>query len=296
MSKYLVGIVVLVVLGVCGATSYGQSAPTVRAAARRSHAAWYVGSTSAGTRMDFRLSPSGLWVRDFDFGSPLVTCSANPAVGGLLADGSFPLSGLRIRHGTFRGNVHPADSTPSDPPNYQAGGFVFGSFIDQRHVTGTVTPQPERSCYGVMEPLTFTATRVRSLPSPPTKGGRYAGQILGRSVSRTTDPLNVRFRVSGSGRQVTAFRIARIYTDCKSGPVTRFRLAHSYPAAGVSQNRVGVFTGTLVSRLTPSGRPAGIRVRVSVLFLSAREATGTVRLLSRGCAWETLAWRAALVP
>jgi hypothetical protein len=52
------------------ASAVGQAA----AAGRRSQAAWYVGSTSADTRIDFRLSPSGQWVRGFRFGSPTISC------------------------------------------------------------------------------------------------------------------------------------------------------------------------------------------------------------------------------
>jgi hypothetical protein len=62
--------------------------------------------------------------------------------------------------------------------------------------------------------------------------------------------------------------------------VRDFHLVHSYPAAGLRQNGDGVFVGMLSSRLTDRGRPAGIRVHVSVLFLSPSEATGAGHVVS----------------
>jgi hypothetical protein len=62
------------------------------------NAAWYVGTTSAGTQIDFRMSPSGGWVRDFHFGRPPLTRSG-AAVGGRVPDGNFPLRGLQVSQG-----------------------------------------------------------------------------------------------------------------------------------------------------------------------------------------------------
>ena len=322
MRKHLVGVVALAIVAVYGATSVGQSKPhgiastrtianeraggdlgserLVPAVVHRSQAAWYKGSTSAGTRIDFRLSSSGLWVRDFHFGSPPIICAPGSGPAGSVPDGNFPLIGLRVSKGTFRGQLHPEDDTPQTPD--QPFAEVSGRFIDQPHVTGTLAGG-SRSC-GSYVPLSFTATRVRSLPARPVRGGGYAGQILRRTASKTAPPFNVRFMVSRSGRRVTAFRIARIYTYCKENDTSFvFTLAHSYPAAGLGQNRDGVFSGVLSSRVTAGGRPAGTRVLVSVLFLSSREASGTVRLLAGGMptrpggtctAHETLTWRAAL--
>ncbi len=94
---------------------------------------------------------------------------------------------------------------------------------------------------------------------------------------------------------MTAFRFAAVDTGCKNTDKGfTLTLAHSYPAAGLRQDRDGVFVGVLSSRVTAGGRPAGTRVRVSVLFLSPRQATGTVRLLGGTCDHETLPFRAAL--
>ena len=256
------------------------SGTAVRAVVRRSQAAWYVGSTSAKTRIDFRRAPSGLWVRDFHFGSPVLTCAAvvGGSMGGRLEDGNFPLVGLRVTRATFHGQLQPQDSTPSNPYSSGPSPVVSGRFIDQRHVTGTVVGE-SRSCDSSM-PLTFTATRVRALPARPVPGGRYAG--------RTVRGSGVQFQVSRSAKRVTAFRFARVITASHCDTSFVLTPSHSYPAIGLSQNRDGEFAGSLSSRLTTGGRPAGTRVQVSVLFLSSREATGTVRLLGRTCTYETL--------
>jgi hypothetical protein len=314
MRKYVVGIVVLVVVAAYGTTSIAQPTPRattsaspvtveraggdpgmeriVRAVVRRSHAAWYVGLTSAGTRIDFRLSRSGLWVRDFHFGTPPLPCAGSDSQT-TVGDGNFPLTGLRVTHGTFAGKLHPQAYTPSAPEGYQLEAFVSGRFIDQRHVTGILTGGETRSC-AVSAKLTFTATRVRLLPGRPAQGGRYAGQTAWKET-------DVRFLVSRSRSRVTAFRMTRVESWCMQNKThslrqTWFTLTHSYPVAGIGQNRDGEFVGILSSRRTPSGRPAGIRVLVSVLFLGSREATGTARLLLRTYRCETLPWRAALIP
>jgi hypothetical protein len=205
-----------------------------------------------------------------------------------MGDGSFPLSGLRVSRQTFSGVLQAEDYTPNnaDSPSVR----VSGSFINQQQVTGTLHEETRGDCG--YEPFTFTATRAGSLPARPTKGRRYSGL--------TVHATRVWFRVSHSGRRVTAFRIATIRSDCKySNGYQIFMLAKSYPAAGLRQDRDGVFGGVLSSRFTARGQPAGTRVRVSVLFLSPTEATGTVRPVKRTfggtCGYETLPFRATLV-
>jgi hypothetical protein len=322
MRKSTVGIVALTGLAVYGGSSLAQSTPRVtagagpitvhqipghaasvstrRAVVRRSHAAWYVGSTSAGTRIDFRLSSSGEWARDFHFGSPPLICSLSGEQVDTLSDGNFPLTGLRVRHGRFNGHLHPEDATPNTPD--QPFASVSGHFADQQHVLGTLMGG-SRSCDS-SDPLTFTATKVDSLPARPVGAGHYAAQIFGRNVSGRVSHL--RFAVSRSTRRVTGFSIGRVYTYCKPNDTSSWlTMRHSYPAAGLSQKRDGEFHGVLFSRLTASGRPAGIRVMIDVLFLSSHEATGTVRLLQgaatrgnrgRCSGYETLPWRAVLTP
>jgi hypothetical protein len=278
MRKYTVAILVLAAL--CGAaTSLARPATQANASG---HAAWYVGLTSAGTRVDFRVSPSGLWVPDFHFGSPPRTCALSGSSMEPLVDGNFPLVGLRVSAGTFHGQLQAQDETPSTPDQPVAD--ISGRFVNASQVMGTVVGR-SRSCDTAVA-LTFTAKRVGALPARPVSGGRYAG--------RTVRGSSVRFQVSRSGRRVVAFRFAPIVTYRRDNGVSaRLSLAHSYPAAGLARNRAGVFTGTLSSRLI-RGRPAGTRVQVSVLFLSSREATGTVRLLGPRSQYETLPWRATL--
>jgi hypothetical protein len=258
-----------------------------QSSAHVNHAAWYVGTTSAGTRIDFRLSPSAGRVRAFHFGSPALTCPDGVVTGLTMGDGNFPLRGLRIRHQTFSGVLQTADYTPSnaDSPSVR----VSGSFIDQQRVTGTLREETRGDCG--YAPLTFTATRAGSLPARPTQGRGYSGL--------TVRGTRVWFRVSRSGRRVTAFRIATVRSDCKySDGHDIFMLAKSHPAAGLRQDRDGVFGGVVSSRVTARGHPAGTRVRVSVLFLSPTEATGTVRPVKRTfggrCGYETLPFRATL--
>jgi hypothetical protein len=312
MRKFALEVIALAAVAACGAISFAEATSRVptsarpitvdrangslgsgriaRFVARRSQGAWYVGSTSAGTRVDFRLSPSGQWVRDVHFGSPALPCANHSGSTFVLGDGNFPLVGLRVSDGRFHGVFSSEESTP-DNPYGGVGATVSGRFIDQRHVTGTATTQ-DRACDRT-EALTFTATRVRSLPARPTRGQRYVGQ---------TGDGTVGFVVSRLGRHVTAFRFTGVGFLCEpTTGVSTVTMTHSYPAAGLAQNRGGVFTGTLSSRLTESGRPAGTRVRVSVLFLSSREATGTAHLLAGGrrfgkrcTAYATLPWRAVL--
>jgi len=304
----------LVVLAVCGATLARSTLGAARSAgaiasesagdllrsggfgvavASAGQAAWYVGWTSAGTRIDFQLSASGRWVRDFDFGSPTFPCATavGPPVVLPVDDGNFPLIGLGVHDGTFQGDLHPEEYTPDAPEGYQQGATVTGRFIDEQHVTGTITGWTERDACAP-DSLTFTATRFGSLPARPVSGGRYAGQaVSGASVG---------FTVSRSGRRVIAFRIGGpLDSWCMQGgnlnSVALLSLDHSYPAAGLAQNRDGEFAGILSSGLTPRGRPAGTRMQVSVLFLNPLEATGTVRLLDQTCArYETWPWRATL--
>jgi hypothetical protein len=120
---------------------------TVRAVVRGGHAAWYVGSTSAGTPVNFRLSPSGLWVRDVRFGAPAPTCAP-------LVDGNFPLGGLPVTNQAFSGQRFAFDETPDAADQRLVA--VSGRFIDGQHVTGTVQSLT-RGCGS--ELLTFTATR-----------------------------------------------------------------------------------------------------------------------------------------
>jgi hypothetical protein len=101
---------------------------------------------------------------------------------------------------------------------------------------------------------------------------------------------------------VIAFRFGAVESYCLDSDTTfLLNTTHSYPTAGLRQNRDGVFVGTLSCRLTARGRPAGTRVRVSVLFLSPTEATGTLHVLGGAGAnepicssEETLPFRATL--
>lgn len=239
-----------------------------QSSAQVNHAAWYVGTTSAGTRIDFRTSPSGERVRDFHFGSPALTCPDGTVPGATLTDGNFPLSGLRVSHQAFSGVLQAEDFSPAnaDSPVVR----VSGNFIKQQQVTGTLLEETRGDCG--FTAFAFTATRVRSLPAHPTATSRYSGLTVRGS--------RVRFTVSRSGRRVVAFRFAAVDSYCLDrDTVFMLRMAHSYPATGLRQNRDGVFVGVLSSRLSTRGRPAGTRVRVSVLFLSRSEATGTVHVI-----------------
>jgi hypothetical protein len=205
-----------------------------------------------------------------------------------MGDGSFPLSGLRVSRQTFSGVLQAEDYTPNnaDSPSVR----VSGSFRNQQQVTGTLHEETRGDCG--YAPFTFTATRAGSLPARPTKGRGYSGL--------TVHGTRVGFRVSRSGRRVTAFRLATFRSACKySNGYDSFMLAKSHPAAGLRQDRDGVFGGVLSSRVTARGHPAGTRVRVSVLFLSSTEATGTVRPVKRTvgarCGYETLPFRATLI-
>jgi len=259
---------VLSMLAVGGATSFGQPAPATPAVVRDGQAAWYVGTTSAGTRIDFRTSQSGGWVRDFHFGSPALTCPDGSPGGATMPDGNFPLSGLPISHGGFSGSVQAEDFTPNNADPMLVS--VNGRFIDQQQTTGTLQALTRGDCG--FQPLTFTATRVRSLPARPTRGQSYSGLMVHGS--------RVRFTVSHSGRRVLGVRFAAVDSYClDSDTIFMLRMTHSYPLAGLHQNRDGVFTGVLSSRLTARGRPAGTRVRVSILFLSPSEATGMVHII-----------------
>ena len=312
MRRFALGVLALAAVAIYGAINLAQATPRVRTTitagtagsargssgpgriprvvAHRSQAAWYVGGSSAGTRVDFRLSPSGQWVRDFHFGSPALPCASDSGDTLAVGDGNFPLVGIRVSDGRFRGRLSSEESTPSNPYG-GANATVSGRFIDQRHVTGTATTQ-DRGCDRT-KALTFTATRVRSLPASPMRGRRYAGQTRSGAVG---------FLVSRSGRHLTGFRFTKVSFRCKdSDGGSVLTLTHSYPTAGLAQNREGVFTGILSSRLTARRRPTGTRVQVSVLFLSSRETTGTVRLLAGGrrlgrrcTAYEMLPLRAAL--
>lgn len=199
MRKSAVGIAALAALIVYGATGLAQSTPrvtvgagsmtvqqtvgqagsvsTVRAGVRRSHAAWYVGSTSAGTRIDFRLSSSGEWVRDFHFGSPPLICSLFGQQVDTLTDGNFPLIWLRVRHGHFEGDLHPEDATPNTPG--QPFASVSGHFADQQHVLGTLMGG-SRSCDS-SDPLTLRPRKwIRCLPVPwaaATTSPRSSGEV-----------------------------------------------------------------------------------------------------------------------
>lgn len=257
-------------------------------------AAWYVGSTSAGTRIDFRLSPSGRSVRDFHFGSPPLTCPGGVPSGATMGDGNFPLRGLAVKRHALSGVVQAEGAFPANADS--PGVRVSGTFVGPQRVTGTLQEVTRGDCG--YQPLTFAAIRVRSLPARPTAGREYSGvTVRGTRVS---------FTVSRSGRRVSAFRFAAVKSYCLGlDTIFRLRMTHSYPAAGLPQDRDGVFAGTLSSRLTAGGRPAGIRVRVSVLFLSPREATGTVHVIGGATAvsfgnegpcpaQETLPFRATL--
>jgi hypothetical protein len=207
-------------------------------------------------------------VRDFHFGSPALTCPDGTVTGQTLPDGNFPLSGLRVSQQTFSGVLQAEDYTPNnaDSPSVR----VSGSFVNEQQVTGTLHEETRGDCG--FTPFTFTATRVASLPARPTAGHGYSGLTVRGS--------RVRFRVSRSGRRVMAFRFAAVDSYCLGrNTVFMLRMAHSYPAAGLRQNRDGFFVGALSSRLTARGRSAGTRVRVSVLFLSPSEATGTVHVV-----------------
>jgi hypothetical protein len=181
--------------------------------------------------------------------------------------------------------VQAEDNTPNyaDPMVV----MVNGRFIDQQQTTGTLGAVTRGDCG--YRPLTFTATRARSLPANPVKGRRYPGL--------TVHGTHVWFHVSRSGRRVTAFRIARTRLDsfCTYKVIM---LARSDPAAGLRPDRNGVFGGVLSSHVAPGGRQAGDRVHVSVLFLSRTEATGTFHLLDRSvrhpCRYETVPFRAKL--
>jgi hypothetical protein len=239
-----------------------------QSSAQVNHAAWYMGTTSAGTRIDFRTSPSGERVRDFHFGSPALTCPDGTVPGATLPDGNFPLSGLRVSQQAFSGVLQAEDFSPAnaDSPSVR----VSGSFLNQRQVTGMLHEETRGDCG--FTPFTFTATRVRSLPARPTTASGFSGLTVRGS--------RVRFTVSRSGRRVVAFRFAAVDSYCLDrDTVFMLRMAHSYPAVGLRQNRDGVFVGVLSSRLSARGHPAGTRVRVSVLFLSPREATGTVHVI-----------------
>jgi hypothetical protein len=253
------------------------------------HSAWFVGRSSSGARIDFRLSPSGHYVRDFHFGGASAACvpdgpwDTSPFVLGLV-DGPFPLLGLRVSGGSFSGVVHALDDTPNTPD--QDIVRVAGQFggRGQRRVEGTLAAA-SRSC-GSTQELTFTATRVRRLPARPAAGRRYTATLRGGRMG---------FAVSRSRRRVTAFRFSAAPTWCKdTGQGFPLILRHSFRVAGIAANRDGVFTGALSSAVTRRGRPSGTRVHVSVLFLSRGLATGTVRLADRRCRHETLTWRATL--
>jgi hypothetical protein len=252
-----------------------------QSSAQVNDAAWYVGTTSAGTRIDFRTSPSGGWVRDFHFGAPELTGLG--ATYETMPDGNFPLIGLPVSQGGFAGDLQAQDDTPNnaDPTVVT----VSGHFINPQQVTGTLQAG---DWGGGFDPLTFTATRAGSLPGRPSQGRGYVGM--------TDYGTGVSLRVSRSGRRVTAIRIASVRSDCKySGAGTTITLVKSFPAAGLRQDRDGVFGGVVSSETTASGRPARTRVRVSVLFLSPTEATGTIRPTGsfRGpCDYETLTFRA----
>ncbi|HEX8976079.1 MAG TPA: hypothetical protein VF781_06155 [Solirubrobacteraceae bacterium] len=284
------GVVVVAVLAalVCGAI---VGAGGARSAVTVNNAAWYVGVTSAGTRIDFRTSPSGAWVRDFHFGSPELT--RHGPVGEPMPDGNFPLVGLPIVHGAFAGDLEAADATPSNADAVVV--MVSGHFDTPRQVTGTLQAADRG---GGFDPLTFTATRAGALPALPTRGGRYFETPPGSA--------SLSFQVSRSGRRVMALRIGSTLSECKySDAMATFMLTRSYPAAGLRQGPDGSFSGVLSSRLTARGRPAGTRVRVTILFLSPTEATGTLRLLGGGavqnngsagrmCGYETLPFRATI--
>jgi hypothetical protein len=249
-----------------------------------------VGTTSAGTRIDFRTSPDGLRVHDFHFGSPLLTCPDGSVDDARMPDGNFPLPGLSIdgvEQGSFSGILQAEDFTPDNADPSLAS--VTGRFVDPQHVTGTVQELSRGDCG--YDPLTFTATRAGSLPATPARGRRYSGL--------TVDGTRIWFRVSRSGQRVSGFRIARITLDSFCTPQSKeITLARSYPAAGLPPDRNGAFSGVLSSRVTAHGRQAGNRVRVSVLFLSRTEATGTFRLLDprvgRPCHYEMMPFRANL--
>lgn len=272
---------------IVSASAAGAGAPSRRASL-------YAGMTSAGTPMDFQLSASGHWVRSFHFGSPVLACSTDSA-SGVVGDGNFPLRGLRVKNGSFAGRLLPHADSPSDPAPYQSVALVRGRFNADRHqVSGTVTTDIY-GCSGQVQSLTFIAKRVRALPARPTRGGSYTGVIPGRADSPSG--LAFSFKVSRSGRRVVALRIGHGFAYClASGLSHRFALARSYPLAGLPQDAAGAFAGTFASRLTARGRAAGTRVRVSMVFLSAQEATGTFRLLNPACRMEPLAWTAQLSP
>jgi hypothetical protein len=261
------------------------SAARVGAAVQVNRAAWYLGATSAGTPIDFRLSPSGAWARDFHFGAPPLTCAGAPpdppgTPQRTLEDGAFPLLGVPATPTSFAGVLSTDEATPNTAD--QTAITVHGQLTAPDLATGTIDAE-DRGCR--YRTLTFSATRAAQPPAQPITGRRYVGH------TQRGAPLS--FLVSRSGR-VRAFHVAPRLTHCKETDQSgTLALSHSYPIAGLAQGSDGTYTGTLGSR-TGRRRPADTRIRVVVLFLTAQHATGLVRLLGSQCTYETLRWNADL--